>query len=99
MRSWNVLRLRTAQGVSLKLCYAGQYEISASDRSSHVVFWEDRERYNDCTKVAQFMVHMDQQGVFLQVTGLILGHYFTDQFSADMGKYQILVVLCDDFWP
>lgn len=62
-------------------------------------FLEDRERYNDCTKVAQFMVHMDQQGVFLQVTGLILGHYFTDQFSADMGKYQILVVLCDDFWP
>ena len=72
--------------------------------TKYLLFLEDHEKFSNPAAVSKWLTHLNHRGVFRQVSGLIFGHYstneqpFIDEILARVGvRYHIPVVRCDDF--
>lgn len=78
------------------------YSIDKSEK--HILFIEDHEKFSPPAMVSKWFANLEQRGVFETVTGLIFGHFSTDEYPEidaillRIGeKYKIPVVRCEDF--
>lgn len=53
----------------------GSAYFSLEPSQSYILFWEDNECFNDPAVLAKYLAHLEQHGVFRQVSGMMVGHY------------------------
>lgn len=107
---WTALRGGSAAGrliggylVNFALLQNGAY-LPLDRKEKYLLFLEDHESFCPPPAVARNFAHLEQSGLFGQVTGLIWGHYSDSPqpvvdaiLSRIAGRYRIPVVKTDDF--
>ncbi|MEG1687317.1 MAG: LD-carboxypeptidase [Angelakisella sp.] len=107
---WRVLTGGVADGrlyggylVNLSLLQNGRFQ--PPDKSERLLLViEDHEMFSIPAAVARYFAHLEQSGLFAQATGLIFGHYSSndqpciDRLLTELGqRYHIPVVRTEDF--
>lgn len=81
----------------------GEY-FKIDKNQNYILFIEDHEKFSSPAVLSKYFAHIGQSGLMENVTGLIFGHYSTneppqvDEILRRFGeKYGIPVVRCEDF--
>jgi Uncharacterized proteins, homologs of microcin C7 resistance protein MccF len=89
--------------VNFATLLGGRY-FTPDKAQKYILFIEDHEKFNAPAAVSKWFSHIEQSGLFDNITGLIFGHYSQnpnpqiDGILRRIGeRYEIPVVMCDDF--
>lgn len=107
---WRALTPGGAEGrliggylVNFAAMLGGRY-FGIDRNEKYILFIEDHEKFSKPAVVSKWFSHIEQSGLFKNVTGLIFGHYSTedrpliDEILTRIGnRYSIPVVRCEDF--
>lgn len=81
----------------------GNY-LQINKHDKYILFLEEHEVYNNPASVSKYLSHLEQNGLFNHVAGILFGHY-SDKECIDIydilkrfgERYTIPVAICDDF--